>query len=186
MAQIAVRTQQKNAFQPRSYRQHASHQRIRDYFMQGIRSSRVMSCSFESGFSLQNEIGGSLPSDDEVSAIFEPFWARLSAIESAVSRGDWKGEADPPSCLSLSVAAQILDRLREVAFFPSGIAASAEGGIGIYFEQDRKYADIEVLNSGKLLGVISDRAGKIVPFEVAPSFDGYDRAITRVREFFAA
>ena len=71
MAQIAVRTQQKNAFQPRSYRQHASHQRIRDYFMQGIKSSRVMSYSFESGFSLQNEIGGSLPSDAEVSAIIE-------------------------------------------------------------------------------------------------------------------
>jgi hypothetical protein len=186
MAQIAVRTQQKNAFQPRSYRQHASHQRIRDYFMQGIKSSRVMSYSFESGFSLQNEIGGSLPSDAEVSAIFEPLWERLTAIESVVSKKEWNGESDPPSALSLSIASQILDRLTEVAFFPSGITASAEGGIGIYFEQDRKYADIEVLNSGKLLGVTSDRAGVIVPFEVAPSFDGYDKAITRVREFFAA
>jgi len=186
MAQIVVRTQQSHAAPPRTYRQHASHQRIRDYFGQGIKSSRVMSYSFESGFLLQDEIDRSLPSDDEVFTIFEPLWDRLAGFEAAISKGEWKRYSDPPSDFSLSIAKQILERLSEVAFFPSGITPSAEGGIGIYFEQGRKYADIEVLNSGKLLGVTSDRAGMIAPFEVAPSFEGYDKAITRVREFFAA
>jgi hypothetical protein len=186
MAQIVVRTRQSHAVPPRSYRQHASLQRIRDYFRQGIKASCAMSCSFESDFSLQDEIDRSLPSDAEVSTIFEPLWATLAGMETAISRGEWKSDSDPPSSLALSTASQILERLREVAFFPSGISASAEGGIGIYFEQDRRYADIEVLNSGKLLGVTSDRAGTIAPFEFAPSVDGYDKAIKRVREFFAA
>jgi len=73
-----------------------------------------------------------------------------------------------------------------VKFYPSGITASAEGGIGIYFEHGHKYADIEVLNSGKLLGVTSDRSGTITPFEVPSSSEGYSQAITRVRGVFAA
>jgi hypothetical protein len=119
-------------------------------------------------------------------AVFEPLWDKLAGIESAVSRSDWKGESDPPNSRSLAIASEILSRLKEVAFYPSGITASAEGGIGIYFEQDRKYADIEVLNSGKLLGVTSDRSGTIMPFEVPSSSEGYSQAITRVRGFFAA
>ncbi len=186
MAQIVVRTRKGHDAPPRSYRQHASHQRIRDYFRQGIKSSCEMSCSFESDFSLQDEIDRSLPSDTEVSKVFEPLWARLAGIKTAISKGEWNRDSDPPSALSLSIASEILDRLREVAFFPSGITTSAEGGIGIYFERDCKYGDIEVLNSGKLLGVTSDRAGTIAPFEVALSFDGYDKAIARVREFFAS
>jgi hypothetical protein len=119
-------------------------------------------------------------------AVFEPLWDKLAAIESAVSHSDWKGESDAPNARSLVIASEILARLKEVAFYPSGIIPSAEGGIGIYFEQDRKYADIEVLNSGKLLGVTSDRSGTIIPFEVPSSSEGYGQAITRVRGFFAA
>jgi len=119
-------------------------------------------------------------------AVFEPLWDKLAGIESAASRSDWKGESDPPNARSLAITSEILYRLKEVAFYPSGITASAEGGIGIYFEQDRKYADIEVLNSGKLLGVTSDRSGTIMPFEVPSSSEGYGQAIARVRGFFVA
>jgi len=65
--------------------------------------------------------------------VFEPLWDKLAGIESAVSRSDWKGESEPPNARSLAIASEVLYRLKGVAFYPSGITASAEGGIGYLF-----------------------------------------------------
>jgi hypothetical protein len=72
-------------------------------------------------------------------AVFEPLWDKLAGIESAVSRSEWKGESDAPNAGSLVIASEILSRLKEAAFYPSGITASAEGGIGLFRAGSQKF-----------------------------------------------
>jgi len=114
-----------------------------------------------------------------------PLFDTLSRIEAGVAKKEWRRGCDAPNAQSLRAARDVLERLMLVGYVPTGITPSAEGGIGIYFERGKKYADIEVLNSGQALGVTSDRvAEKIIPFTISTSQQGYDRAIQRVVEFF--
>ena len=127
-----------------------------------------------------------VPLSAEIFTAFIPLFHKLDRIEKAVVQGLWKRRSDPPSAASVTVARAILDRLQANGFCPSGVTPSAEGGVGIYFDRALRYADIEVLNSGKVLGVVSNKSGSVTAFEVHPSREGHDKAINLIRAFLAS
>ena len=127
-----------------------------------------------------------LSSIEKVNKMFKPLFKKIDKIEAAVTSHNWARSTEPPTSDVLAVTRTFLDRLRANAFRPSGITPSAEGGLGIYFEQNGKYADIEILNTGKLLAVRSNLAGQIVAWEVHNSFEGFNEAIHQIRAFIVS
>jgi hypothetical protein len=110
---------------------------------------------------------------------FRPLFDQLEAL----SRINYTAHRiEPPTPEAFERARTLLSRLQMNALLPTRVLYSAEGGIGILFQYENRYADLEVLNSGSILGVTSDRRGRIEPFEVHPSFEGFTDAIRRIRE----
>jgi hypothetical protein len=92
-------------------------------------------------------------------------------------------EAGPPSDLATAWARLVLDQLQSYRLLPTRVVASAEGGVGLCFVDGAKYADIECLNSGTILGVISDSSTRPLVWEVEQTAGGIARASERIREF---
>ena len=90
-----------------------------------------------------------------------------------------------PEDLAIAHACVVLDRLkshREIS--PSVIAATAAGGVGISFTYKTRYADFQCFNSGLVLGLTSDRHGRVEVFEVDPlRANEVDDAISRIANF---
>ena len=67
--------------------------------------------------------------------------------------------ADPPSDKSIEQACHIVSVAESWNFPPVHVCPSAQGGIGICWNNIRLYSDIEVLNDGEILAVTSDGKG---------------------------
>ena len=65
--------------------------------------------------------------------------------------------AEMPTKDSAAKAAIVLEHLLQTGFPPDKIVASAEGGIAMVWVKGDKYADVECLNTGEVLCVITDR-----------------------------
>lgn len=115
---------------------------------------------------------------------FAALFKKLDQIQLATEQ--WTRTMPKPSEDSLSEARALLGRLRASNFVPSRVMPSAEGGIGICFEDGERYADFECTNDGRITGVISDRKGFVEAFAVDRSFEGESQAIAKVREFLGA
>jgi len=63
-------------------------------------------------------------------------------------------------------AAVILEWMADHNIHPDRIVASAEGGIALCWFRGNKYADVECLNTGEVLCVISDRKNKPIVWMV--------------------
>ena len=74
---------------------------------------------------------------------------------------DWEAiESEPPNATSKDVALRILDRSFLIdRVRPSYTTASAEGGVGIVYRSQDKYAAIECLNSGAVWLLWYDQQG---------------------------
>ena len=111
------------------------------------------------------------------------FGAQFSKLNRlATDASLWTG-AGPPSDLAVAWAGLVLDQFQSDKLVPTKIVASAEGGVGLCFVDGIKYADIECLNSGTILGVISDKRTRPVVWEVEQNARGIARATERIREF---
>lgn len=75
---------------------------------------------------------------------FAAYFAKVQAL--AVDQDLWIDGAEPPNLFALRWAAAFIQQLENDDFLPTGVVASAEGGIGIYFIDGNKYADLECLN----------------------------------------
>jgi hypothetical protein len=84
----------------------------------------------------------------------------------------------------MNLARKVLDRLNQMEFIPDKVVASAEGGVAICFSRENKYSDLECLNTGEILGVISDRKDRPTAWEVDNSPYSIAQAAIRIREFF--
>lgn len=94
--------------------------------------------------------------------------------------------APPPNARSLFEAQRILTRLvDEEAMSPSRVVPSAEGGVGIVFVQDDRYADFECFNDGAIAAVISDRS-RGTPKVWNVDDRSLSDSIQRIREFLDA
>jgi hypothetical protein len=91
--------------------------------------------------------------------------------------------AESPSEAAAAWASDMLEQLARDRFPPTHVVASAEGGVAICFVHGDKYADVEFLNSGEILGVVSNRRDRPVVWEVDQNSAGLARASARVREF---
>lgn len=82
---------------------------------------------------------------------------------------NWNGVGSPaPNAIAASKAQRIVAELTGLQLASRRIVASAEGGIAIAFSQGRKYADIETLNSGTVLAVMSGDGLEPEVWEVGP------------------
>jgi hypothetical protein len=115
---------------------------------------------------------------------FAVHFAKLNKL--AIDHSLWPNHAEPPSGFAMAWAQLILDQLQNDKLLPTRVVASAEGGVGVCFVDGIKYADIECLNSGTILGVTSDRSTRPVAWEVEQSAGGIARASERIREFIDA
>ncbi len=115
---------------------------------------------------------------------FAPHFAKLRRLETDGSL--WPEEVEAPSTDSLLWARLILQRFAEIGVSPNKLVASAEGGTAICLVDGNRYADIESLNSGVILGVLSDKRNRPIVWEVEQSADGIARAVDRVCEFVIA
>ncbi len=94
--------------------------------------------------------------------------------------------ADAPSETSRTVAARILGLLESVAFPPARIVPSAEGGVGFCFAEGDRYADIECLNSGEILGAIYRGREEPKVWELEGTEQSIKQAIQQLRVHFTA
>src|SRR5689334_12172345 len=74
--------------------------------------------------------------------------------------------AEPPSDEVIDSAWSLLALCSIQGLTPYRVVPSAEGGVGICFASERRYADIEFLNTGDILAVTSNGMGHIEPFEI--------------------
>jgi hypothetical protein len=97
---------------------------------------------------------------------------------------DWNGYgSESPNEFARDLAKQILLSATNVAV-PNRVAPSAQGGVGICFYRDNKYADVEFLNTGEILATTSDGTGRPQVWEVKPS--EMKGALERIGQFIAS
>jgi hypothetical protein len=95
-------------------------------------------------------------------------------------------DAPPPNDVSLAVADKFLDLLSNERLFPASIIASAEGGIGICFGASDRYADLEFLNSGEIIGVRYRGTTLPIVWETDSSEGALIKSIKGIREYLEA
>jgi hypothetical protein len=118
---------------------------------------------------------------NEYDGVFAGHFAKLDKIE--VTPSLWVDGAEHPDALALAWARYVLQRLQEDDLPPTRVVASAEGGIAICFVKGDKYADIECLNNGEMLGVTTNRRHRPSAWQIEPDGGAIARAVARVRMF---
>jgi hypothetical protein len=114
---------------------------------------------------------------------FDHHFAKLTAIRNDPSlRPD---DAEKPSEYAMAWASAMLEQLLVDELLPTRVVASAEGGIAICFANGNKYADVEFLNTGEILGVVSNRRDRPVAWEVGTNSADMASASVRIREFLS-
>lgn len=86
---------------------------------------------------------------------FSMSFAKLDALAKLAQNWDGCG-TDSPNEKSVLWARRTVELLNEINLEPTGIVASAEGGIGICFARNNLYSDIECLNTGEILAITKD------------------------------
>jgi len=111
--------------------------------------------------------------------LIEDYWQAFSSLEA----GEGKCFC-PPSEDSMETAFELFCRLTDNQVFPTRVLPSPEGGVGLCFSRNDRYADLECFNSGNTLAAISDRHGKVDVFEVDPLNEKeMDDVIFRIGQF---
>lgn len=115
---------------------------------------------------------------------FDVHFSKLNAL--TINEALWPDGAEPPTLHAVAWAQLVLQQLELDDVLPTRVVASVEGGIGICFVDGNKYADIECLNSGAILGVISNKTDRPCVWEVEQGARDVARASQRIREFIFA
>lgn len=71
-------------------------------------------------------------------------------------------------------------------FEPTRVVRSAEGGLAICFVKGDLYGDLEFLDNGSILGVVSNRRERPIVWQIDAGADDLSAAIDRISEFFNA
>lgn len=112
-----------------------------------------------------------------------PFLKLFARIESIGNlQDDWNSYgAAAPNTKARFWARRVLDELVGLNFAPLTVSASSDEGVAIFFRSENKRASIECLNSGEILGVLSE--GLKAPEVVAISQDRLKQAVGTIRTF---
>src|SRR5277367_6552075 len=115
---------------------------------------------------------------------FAEHFAKLAEV--TVDSSLWLEGSELPNDVSVVWGKIILQKFREYALPPSRVVATADGGIAICVVRGDKYADIECLNSGEILAVISDRKSSPIVWEIKHRSNEISLSVSRIRQFIAA
>jgi len=97
---------------------------------------------------------------------------------------NWDGcGAETPSEATIDCAKSLVSILSDADFRPADIDPSAEGGVCVSFSKENRYGDIEFLNSGSALAVISTVKGTSSVWEIGPSLSDLASAVATIRDF---
>lgn len=107
--------------------------------------------------------------------------ARIRSL--AGMKDDWDGYGAPaPNGTAFVHLHRILDLMEPSDFHSATILPSAEGGLGICFVHGNRYADIECLNDGEIIGV--RYVGKEIPrlIDISGTRSSIRAALKQIRE----
>jgi hypothetical protein len=113
--------------------------------------------------------------------LFDHHFAKLLALRNDTSL--WPDDAEKPSEYATAWASAMLEQLLADELPPTRVVASAEGGVAICFVNGDKYADVEFLNTGEIVGVVSNRRDRPIAWEVGANSASMASASVRIREF---
>lgn len=111
---------------------------------------------------------------------FSVFEKRITALSQLSKDWDSYG-AEAPNGKATYWAGRVILELRDLGLAPTSILPSVEGGVGITFRRDGKYADIECFNTGEILAIQSDGSGQPSAWEVGPGT--IKEALTTIRAY---
>jgi len=112
---------------------------------------------------------------------FATHFEKLDAVANTPAL--WPEGVEGPTDVVYKGALEALQQLQEDEVAPSRVVASAEGGIAICFVLGDKYADLEFLNTGEVLGVTTSRHDRPVVWEIGEGSDKFARASARISRF---
>jgi hypothetical protein len=114
-------------------------------------------------------------------------WARAKVKEVKARNINWKAlKWDPPNDAAERLAFNVLKMAHAMRpLEPSMVTASAEGGIGIVYKSEQRYAALECLNSGQIWLLWFDANGEPQSEEVNRDADGIRRALAQVAAIHA-
>jgi hypothetical protein len=82
---------------------------------------------------------------------------------------DWESSGvEPPNEIATKAAERVIKAFADLDFSPNEIRPSVDEGIRVVFRSGRRYADVECLNSGTVLAIISTGDGDRQVWEVNP------------------
>jgi hypothetical protein len=100
---------------------------------------------------------------------------------------NWNNRGAPaPSEEALPAAALFLQVMRSKCQFPSRIAASAVGGVGITLRRGDRIAYVEFYNTGTACALLCDEVSEGETFRVAVNAHSFVEAIGRMEAFLHA
>ena len=116
--------------------------------------------------------------------LFEQAGRQIRELASLGSNWDSYG-AEGPNESARRTAERILALLRSTLLAPTRIIASSEGGIGICFAHEDRYADFECFNTGEIVAVSYRGTDEPHAWEVAPDDAAIQTAIEQIRAHFS-
>jgi hypothetical protein len=123
------------------------------------------------------------------------FWRSFELFEQAERqlrelanlRVNWDSYgAEVPNERARRAAESLITLLRSMGMPPTRVVPSSEGGVGICFVDEDRYADIECFNSGEILAVSYRGTGEPNVWEVADEDDAIKAAIEQIRAHLVA
>jgi hypothetical protein len=88
---------------------------------------------------------------------------------------------EKPNRIAFGQARRVLELAELFEVEPTGVTASAEGGVVLCYKIDGMYADIECFNSGEIWAITSDRINPASTWAVENSMAGIGEALLRIR-----
>jgi hypothetical protein len=116
----------------------------------------------------------------------DPFAEHFNTLKQIRLRSElWIDPSEPPSPASLDWANAILETLQELGTVPSRVVTAVEGGVAVCFIKGDKYADIECLSNGLILGVTSNRHDQPTVWKIERRYQSMLEASDRIKVFMS-
>jgi hypothetical protein len=114
-------------------------------------------------------------------------WARAKLRDMTGRDVNWKAlKSASPNITAEGLALRVLKAAHSLRpLEPSYVTASAEGGVGIVYKSDRRYAAIECLNSGQMWILWFDVSGEPQSRRVKKNDKGINQALEQIAALHA-
>lgn len=117
--------------------------------------------------------------------LFDQAWTRLQELANLGPNWDSYG-AKAPNDEARNTAERVLTLLSALSVSPTRVVASSEGGVGICFVHEDRYADIECFNTGEIVAARYRGMGEPHVWQIAPEDDAIKAAIEQIRAHFGS